>query len=1445
MRVDAWYRKGELAPQPELSDWRLHPEARLRELACDLREGHWQPEAWLQIPYPKKGGRLRHYMMPTVRDQVAFMAHMILLGPIIDDQMPTFAFGNRWYRRIAWDRRDTHQWVQKPYPILSDKVYLPYARSYGLFRRVAHWTVARMTGANVPDEDYVGPVRTPRDYKQESLPPWTQQQWWQGRHEESRAYWAALDIELAYPSVYLDRLGKSIEQALSKTLPVEPAVLLDGCPETVSMALEENDVRISIGRLLVTALKNVRIKSTDIPRDAWAPPQNHPLPKVYPDKDLGLPTGLAISGVLLNVALLDADKEVERYLQETEDGMRGAIVRFADDMYVLSQSVRGLFSLIETVHRALSGTRGAKLATANWDSNLCLNIKKIEPGEIREVISHYLIDNGWQNCGIEGCGQPLPDKEPFKAESGLDDWWKGGVESENFSYYKEKMERTSIGKGDVGPFVTSLVERLSEVGTDTLRQRFGEGAREHLVRLHELARFDIGDEQVREDTRRAFSVNRLVRAWLPLSGPQYDESKEIAEIRETVAFVLSQTPWKFSLWRAAVRASVRRPLGDQNDGTKFAAEAEEWLSNQLRHISSNDDDCDSTAWASTWPEEDVEKGHGAERDGSWRQFYLSFVRTAFWHALADTILDLGRHANRFENNDEEKQTAPPNLWTTRVVREGGHAGVAESLSNVDKWLDILYPLDSDVTFRRYQWELDALLHVVLSVHKSSELAKAWRCSLSPGRRLVVPLTERLTNLPKTVKALRTTGLLQETKFRRNRKLDRWALANVQLGLLDEQLSGILFPAANRVCIRQGREDPSLALVAGFALGCFKQIPLRLANQLTERPNVQVEAFKVDRLKLREYSIARRVILGHEVKAKLRQPTLHRLLWGTRKNDDLQNWSILPWETPELGLPSLVAATLLKRVGAEKLPTDWKTSPSPLTWRIDDPEKLLARGRRVQFDECPNELGVEDKDLVKVTRSAEWEVLPHAAFFLPFISVDVGAIHADSYMLYCDALLFLTALDGGERILDGLARWSVRDTPLEDRWAWRSRIHLPRNTWQALDKLLRWAERPSTNATRIGYELRNSLDNWLPEKIQIEDFQLERVDIGLPIKSDKEVVRIIRSASQFGCPPSPVDLQAPEECMGEKLVVRVGQVAAWLGTKDVVSNFPRVPFGTSHTMIEQVVNVFSTPAQTADGMKPELVVLPELAVPLQEVNSLRDLVKTTEIGALAGLYWRQLKPPYQPSGNNRATRKYFVNEAELVLPIRDVGRGPTEVRWFRVRKPVPAHMEDGLASAMSKKSSGVKWIMLRGKRWYRFVDSKWGDFTIAICADLIDALPWRTLRGEILHLLMVAYNKDVDLFESLTWVRAYENYVNVTSVNHGKFGGSFIWTPRSRHERELARLRGNELTLLADVALPVKGLLDAQKKGLRSAVIEAKRYWLGKKSFPGSYKAVPPGFEGRE
>ena len=850
LRVNSWYQSGNLAPQPELSRWRLHPEAELRKLGAALRSGRWKPNVWPQVPYPKKGACLRHYVLPTVRDQVAFMAHMVLLGPLLDHGVENFAFGNRWYRPITWDRRQNPaQWVQRPYPLLTNQIYLPYSRSHGLFRRVAHWTVARMTGAKVDHMDYGGQVQHPNDYENNSLPAWTRQNWWGTESlTEGSASWSALDIQLAYPSVYLDRLRKSLIEMLE--MPIAPD-LLNGYPRSVLEALGRCEERRHIVQRLSDALDQVVVPPGAIPRDAWRP--THAAPVLPPDKDGGIPTGLAISGMLLNVALHSTDRAVLKYLRSQQADRRGAIVRFADDMYVLSQSPRGLFDLIEAVWCGLACNKDASLASPETDSNLHLNLAKIRPVAMEKVVHQFLQDWGWITC--DDCDHLRPPLEPGTPQT-LGDWWEDALDSDDkkLVQLRDAVERETVLQNEVGPFVTTLVERLSEIGTDTLTERFGEGACDRLVRLHELARFDIDDEQVRADTRRVFAVNRLVRAWLPPD----DGGKALADIRSSVAQVLQATPWKFSLWRAVVRAAARRPIGQtcqEGEDTK----ARIWLSSQLQRIAHSPGTTNPISWIHLWPEDCAGDKHHREKNPSWRTLYLSFHRTAFWHALADVLRELWRHHEQV-NGPHADSGLQPHLWTVRAVPNGFHDHVAEFLGYFDQWVKKLYPQEPD--FREMPWELDELVAAVLASVPRAELADAWRCAEQPGGTLVIPTTSPLSQIPGTVRVLERFDRIQPRIGKvRNRKLNPSALAHVRLGRQDHRLGDLLFPRGRRPRILGAGMDERHTVMMGVSLGCTENVSPELASRLISNPKDSVEIVSKDPLALMEYSQARRILLG--------------------------------------------------------------------------------------------------------------------------------------------------------------------------------------------------------------------------------------------------------------------------------------------------------------------------------------------------------------------------------------------------------------------------------------------------------------------------------------------------------------------------------------------------------------------------------------------------------
>ena len=677
------------------------------------------------------------------------------------------------------------------------------------------------------------------------------------------------------------------------------------------------------------------------------------------------------------------------------------------------------------------------------------------------------------------------------------------------------------------------------------------------------------------------------------------------------------------------------------------------------------------------------------------------------------------------------------------------------------------------------------------------------------------------------------------------------LAHVSFGQPDLALSGILFPRNGRARINHGTGTRRrTSVIAALALGCFEDVRLRWARGLVPRRRDRADAFRQDPLALREYGRAREVVVGQVVN---RAPaTLHRALWGRPESGPLTEWSVRAWETPALGLPTALAVALFANAMQQEAPAEWIAANGPLNWAVDDAGGLLAWARRQQFG---REIGAAGGRLrsradgskeIAVTRTPAWEVLAHEVFYLPFAALcdehDSKEVHAASYLLYCDVLLLLTALDGRESILDELARRGGGERSFEDRWDWRSRIHLSTLAWRNIEKVLRWSERPQADETYLGDRLLFSLKAAVAA-MDLADPVIERIDVGLRLGEDDELVRGVRQAMEV-LPELPPELRSTDD-LARDFVVRVGQVTAWPEMPEVVSSFPGMGWSKAAAIMEQVASVFSPSGEGTGGANPELVLLPESTVPYSEVNSLRRLVGRTGMASLAGLYWRPVLPAYRPAGGRSASWRCFVNEAELVVPEGHRDRGPTTIRWFRVRKPVPAHIEDGLALALTLKNPNVTWSILPGHRWYRFVHPRWGDFSIAICADLIDAEPWRFLRGELLHLLMVAYNPDVDLYDALTWVRAYENYVNVASVNHGTIGGSFVWTPRHAHGRELAKLRGGGLFLKADVRLPVRALRRAQLDGVKDAVLAAAAKWQANAASDSKFKSPPPGFVARE
>ena len=688
-------------------------------------------------------------------------------------------------------------------------------------------------------------------------------------------------------------------------------------------------------------------------------------------------------------------------------------------------------------------------------------------------------------------------------------------------------------------------------------------------------------------------------------------------------------------------------------------------------------------WAVTWPEVGVKDYHG--RDPIWRTLYLSFHRAAFWQVLAEEIGGLYRHHHRVTNPDLGDAGPSPTTWAVRAVPEGLHGQVAAFLGDIDRWVETLYPKGSGgIDLSAWTWESDQLVAAVLATVNRTTLAQAIRKCEPPGYALKVPVDVLGPSLKKTRAILKSfRRLLPSANI--DHQLGVATLAHLYCGRRDTGLGEVLFPRRNKPGVDRVHGTSDIVTLA-INLGCSASIPTRLLMPLVSEPSDFVRAIQTDSLKLNEYGRAHRILMSRKdalQEWKSSKPTLHRLLWGpVQSGKSMAAWRPRPWEIPAVGLTVTFATQLFRTIQMHAPTVECNPAKGPFTWRIRGGLKLISKGRRIQLGiKCDGSVPKRSKP--RAERSLAWEVPPHPAYFLPFLTgTPAREVDCASYALYCDVLLLLTALDGGEAILHNLAKTGGGIVPFVDRWAWRSRIHLPMEAWKQIERVMRWAERSSDSVSPLADTLNDSLWNQEHPSLKLEHYYLERVDIRLNPKQDTEVVRTVRTQGSVDS-ILPVDLQLDLDALANKLVVRICQVAQWPATKDVIKRFPALASSTAQRIMEDVATAFQSPSRAGGGRKPDLVLLPEVSIPVPEVRTIRKLVEMEGLASLAGYFWRELRPVYPTAGRPSRERRWFVNEAELVIPFGFDGRGPTSSRWFRVRKPVPAHIEAGLARSLSK------------------------------------------------------------------------------------------------------------------------------------------------------------------
>lgn len=433
----------------ELAEFEANLDNNLADISEQIKEGTYRLGRMIPLWLPKVNTppESRQHFYFSVKDQVVWLAAINIIGPILDDAMPFWSFGNRLYMPI-WKEDSPFQICGKSKKITrfgsycssSPKLYRNWSASWPLFRKAISISVKKMVA--IQNDDYSDEEN--EDIESQAIAPdsfriaYWNQNYWKHQPEEKFAYYASIDLKKFYPN-------------LSHSSILSPKVRL-----LLGIENYDNPLKNLIENLLDFRIDLQMLLSSEA---------NEPLIGI--DKELGtfsgIPTGLFVAGFLANIAMLPVDERVYHILNESR---RIGHFRFVDDHVFISYAFDDLCKWIDDYKNII----------AEYFPKLEINREKIEP----EALKKYL-DQKDSNDGI--------------AET---------AKENAFAACKLDVRLPS-------PFTTLTLRKLSNISASPFDLLDEAGKKELLKDIEHVLATDFPDGEIRKDTRVSWAASIMIR----------------------------------------------------------------------------------------------------------------------------------------------------------------------------------------------------------------------------------------------------------------------------------------------------------------------------------------------------------------------------------------------------------------------------------------------------------------------------------------------------------------------------------------------------------------------------------------------------------------------------------------------------------------------------------------------------------------------------------------------------------------------------------------------------------------------------------------------------------------------------------------------------------------------------------------------------------------------